>query len=133
MSGAGTLVQAAASNIIDDDGVGGVSIGGDFCLALTTMGGLEVWAVPLTPSAAAPPGRAAYAVALLNRSPGDDTVAVTWAQLPSAGTDWPAPAPDAAFDVSDVWQGGTDARVSTGTSRLVPAHGVVLLLLAPVV
>ena len=132
----GTLIQAAASDILDDDGVGGVGVGGDFCLALSTMGGLEAWAVPLSPApaprSAPPPARARYALALLNRSPADDDVSVSWAQLPGAGPQWPPPGPAAAFDAVRVWDGQRTPSVVGGITRRVPAHGVELLLLEPV-
>ena len=41
-------MAADAQNILSDNLVGGVTVGGEFCLDLWTGGMLEVWAGPLT-------------------------------------------------------------------------------------
>ena len=46
-AGESVQLEADSDSIVDDDGIGGVSTTGGFCMGLTTFGGLEVWAGPL--------------------------------------------------------------------------------------
>lgn len=139
----GSLLRARdAAGMIDDDGVGHVTRGGDYCLTAARAGNLEVWAGPLTH------GR--YVVVLLNRSPANDTMTALWANLPSAepptasdrtraegraiytGPPTPRPhGPTSAFVVRDLWE-HADLGTFTGSfTSPVPALGARMLLLTP--
>jgi hypothetical protein len=114
---ASTAVRANDNtSIIDDDLVGHVSQGGDFCLQLSTGGLLEVWAGALAPSAG---GQARLAVALFNRSPGDDQIAVRWEDIGASGS----------FAVRDIWAAADLGTFSSDFSRPVAAHATVFLVL----
>lgn len=115
-NGPGSTIQAADSlHILDDDLVGGVTVGGAFCLDFTTNGMLETWGGPLTG------GR--YAVALFNRSPAADKLTVTWAQLGAN--------PGASYKVRDIWA-ASDMGTFTGSyTAMVDAHAVAYLVLTP--
>lgn len=115
VNGSGSSIQAAANDIANDNQVGNVTIGGDFCLDLSTMGNLEVWAGPLTG------GR--YAVALSNRSPGDDTITLAWEMMG-------VPA-GASFSVFDIWQDVTVGTFTGAYTTPVVSHGVAFLVLTP--
>ena len=116
-SKASTSIAASdETGILDDDLVGGVTHGGTFCLQLATAGMLEVWAGGLSG------GR--IAVALFNRSPGDDVVEVKWAEVGLAqGT---------AVRVRDIWGGAELGTFSADFARPVAAHATVYLVLSPV-
>lgn len=107
--------------VLDDDLVGNVTVGGDFCLDLVTGGTLEVWAAPLT--------GARWAVALFNRSPADDTITVEWGVLSMPGG--AAPPPTASFTVRDVWAGVNLGPFNASYSAPVVSRGVALLILTP--
>jgi alpha-galactosidase len=111
-----TALQAADSlGILDDDSVGGVTKGGSFCLEVVSGGGLEVWAGPLTG------GR--IAVALLNRSPGPDSISAAWADIGAeAGR---------SYAVRDVWAAQDRGSAVGSFATEVPSRAVVLLLLTP--
>lgn len=111
-----TVIQwADTTSLIDDDLLGNVTVGGAFCLDVVTAGMLETWTAPLTH------GRAA--AALLNRSPGADSVSVT-----AADVGWPA---GTRFSVRDIWA-GADRGVFTGSyTAAVDATAVALLVLTP--
>ena len=82
---------------------------------LATAGMLEVWAGPLSG------GR--LAVALFNRSPGDDAIAVRWADVGLA--------PGAAVAVRDIWGAADLGTFSADFARPVPAHATAYLVLSP--
>lgn len=85
-----------------------------FCLDLVTGGGLEVWAAPLAG------GR--VAVALLNRSPGPDTITAQWADIGlPAGT---------IAHVADAWTGDLGIHMDS-FALTVGARDVALLTLTP--
>ena len=110
-----TIMAVDHTGIIDDDLVGHVTAGGDFCLELVTGGMLEVWSGPLSG------GR--IAVALFNRSPGDDTIALRWADVGLA--------PGAAVTVRSIWD-AADLGQKTGDFSLpVAAHATKYLVLSP--
>ena len=120
--GGWSLIQASDRvGILDDNSVGLVTQGGDFCLDVRSWGMLEVWTVPLV--------NGAYAAVLFNRSPSADAITLSWSDLDAWGT---GIAPTAAFAVYDVW-----AYANKGTFRgsytasAVPAHGVAMLILTP--
>jgi hypothetical protein len=115
-AGAPSPLQATATNLYDDDLVGNVTVGGAFCLDVTTMGLLETWAGPLTG------GR--IAVALFNRSPADDVVTAAW---PAIG----APSPATAYAVRDIWAAADRGTFTGSYSATVPAHGTAFLVLTP--
>lgn len=115
INGDGSTLRANADDIIDDDLIGGVFVGGDFCLDFTAPGWLEAWAGPLSGNRTV--------VALFNRSPMEDTVPVSWQAFNSSV--------DAAFDVYDVWEGANKGRHVGGYASIVAAHGAALLLLTP--
>ena len=113
-----TSVQAQdTATILDDNSVGQVTVGGEFCLDLVTSGTLEVWAVPLTG------GR--IGVALWNRSPAPDAMLAKWSDVGAeAGR---------SYAVRDVWA-AQEVGVhvdSYAPAQPVAAKGVVLLILTP--
>ena len=103
-------------HLLDNDLVGNVTAGGAFCLDLVTAGVLETWVAPLSG------GRAA--AALLNRSPGPDTLSVTAADL-----GWP---PGSSFEVRDVWAAADRGTFKGSYTATVEAAAVALLVLTPV-
>jgi alpha-galactosidase len=109
-----TILYANTHSLIDDDLLGNITVGGDFCLDLVTAGMLETWVAPLTG------GRAA--VALLNRSPGTDSLRVSGGDL-----GWPE---GTKFAVRDVWA-ALDRGVFTTYVASVDASAVALLILTP--
>jgi hypothetical protein len=116
VGGAGSVIAANASNIVDDNLVGNVTSSGGFCLDLTIMGGLEVWVSLLS--------EWRYAVALFNRSPGDDFIVLQWGDLG---------VPDStAFAVRDIWAAEDRGTFTGSYASAVPAHGTVMLVLTPV-
>ena len=116
---AGGTLRAAATDIFDDDNVGGVSVGGEFCLEIASGSTLETWAGQLSPDAAS--GASRWAVALFNRSPAMDVVGLAFAQLPGRGA-------ATAFVVHDVWRNTTDATSAAEYLVNVPAHDTALLV-----
>ena len=109
-----TSVRATDNTtILDDDLVGHVTRGGDFCLDLTTGGMLEVWQGPLTANR--------IAVALFNRSPGDDSITISWAALNLQNS----------YAVRDVWAAQDLGRYGADFSLPVAAHSTRLLVLTP--
>eukprot|EP01116_Phalansterium_solitarium_P024035 TRINITY_DN867_c0_g1_i1.p1 TRINITY_DN867_c0_g1~~TRINITY_DN867_c0_g1_i1.p1 ORF type:complete len:727 (+),score=197.67 TRINITY_DN867_c0_g1_i1:51-2183(+) len=115
----GSTVQASATNIYDDNLLGNVTVGSDFCLDLTTMGMLEVWAAPLTG------GR--YAVALFNRSPAQDTITLDYSVLQPAVVN-PL---SAKFAVYDIWAAANRGTFQGSYSASVASHGTAFLVLTP--
>lgn len=112
---ASPIVADDTTGIIDDDLVGGVTVGGAFCLQLTTGGMLEVWAGALSG------GR--VAVALFNRSPADDVIAVRWADVGLAA--------GARVAARDIWASSDLGVFSADFTRPVTAHAAVYLVLTP--
>ena len=100
----------------DDDKMGGVTFGGDFCLDLVRDGDAEVWAGPLAGNK--------WAVALLNRNPSANaTITANWTTFnASAG---------ASFMVRDIWAGEDIGAHQGGFTSSVPPQAVVYLLLSP--
>jgi len=115
VSGVGSVIGAAADNIIDDNMVGNVTTGGSFCLDLNIMGGLEVWVSLLS--------EWRYAVALFNRSPADDFIVLQWSDLGVPDT--------TVFDVRDIWAAADRGSFTGSFASPVPAHGAVMLVLTP--
>ena len=122
-SSIGAPIRAADNaSIIDDDLVGGVTSGGDFCLDVRTWGMLEVWTAPLAG------GR--YAAVLFNRSPSVDDIMLSWSADLASWGDVP---PTARFAVRDVWAASEEGDFEGAyTATGVPAHGVTMLILTPV-
>ncbi len=116
LSNATSTLQADADDILDDDLLGNVTVGGDFCLDLSTMGNLEVWAKPLTG------GR--IALALLNRSPANDSITANWSDIG-------APSASQQYAVRDIWQAADMGVFSSSYTAPVVAHGVAFLVLTP--
>ena len=127
-SDAGGVIRSAETDIIDDDNAGTVKRGGDFCVAAHSGAALEVWAGLLSPSAA---GEPRWAVAMANRSPSADTIALTFSKLPephlvglratniAAGT----------FGVQDVCLKANHSAVAgPAFRRRVAAHDTALLV-----
>ncbi len=112
----GAVVALDEGSIFDNDFVNPATqgTGGPFCLDLVAGGGLETWAAPLTG------GR--VAAALLNRSPGPDSITVQWADvgLP-AGT---------IAQVTDAWTGDLGVHMDS-FSMTVASRDVALLTLTP--
>jgi hypothetical protein len=110
-----TTIRANDGNIIDDDLIGNVTSGGDFCLQLNTAGLLEVWAGALSGDR--------LAVALLNRSPGADRISVRWQDVGlAAGT---------TVKVRDLWAHADLGTFSTDFTLPVASRETMLLLLTP--
>ena len=87
LAGSGARIRAADQfEIIDDDSVGGVTHGGEFCLDAVS-GYSEVWAAPLVGGK--------VAVVVTNRSPGVETVTFTAAQVGASAT--------AKYGLFDIW------------------------------
>ena len=102
--------------ILDDDHVGGVreTDASGWCAEAVRGGNLEVWHSVLAESK--------HAVALLNRSPEEDTVTAEWGMLGlDAGRE---------MLVRDVWAGKTRGKYAAEYSAAVPAFGAVLLVLS---
>ena len=115
----GAMLQAGYGRVRDDDGTGHIRLADatQFCVEATRGGNLETWWAPLSG------GR--HAVALFNRSPSADVIAVSWTQLPGLQ-------PTAHVSVRDVWL-KIDAGIHTqGLKATVPAHGTSLFVLTPV-
>lgn len=103
-------------NLIDDDLVGGVTVGGKFCLDVVTAGMLETWGGILEGGK--------FAAALLNRSPGKDFISVT-----SQDAGW---SQGTKFAVRDIWE-GVDKGTFTDTYQCeVEGSSVALLVLTKV-
>eukprot|EP00935_MAST-01C_sp_MAST-1C-sp1_P000305 g305.t1 len=115
-SGPFRLMVADRAGVRNDDKVGGVTFGGDFCLDLVRDGDAEVWAGPLSGSK--------WAVALLNRNP-TATVAITanWTMFNASAS--------TSFAVRDVWQGQDIGTHKGGFTSSVPPQAVTYLLLSP--
>lgn len=110
-----TTIRANNNNIIDDDLVGGVTAGGDFCLQFNTAGLLEVWAGALSGDR--------LAVALFNRSPGADSISVRWQDVGlAAGT---------TVKVRDLWAQADLGTFSSDFTLPVASRATMLLLLTP--
>jgi hypothetical protein len=100
----------------DDDKVGGVTRGGDFCLDLVQDADSEVWAGPLADKK--------WAVALLNRNanaPAKITLNYTMLNT-TAG---------ASFAVKDVWEGQDVGTFKGAFTATVQSQSVAYLVLTP--
>jgi hypothetical protein len=120
----GSLLQSTnTETIFDDDNIGGVTKGGDFCLELSSGGALEVWTGPLSNSR--------RVVVLFNRSPAPDLITVDFALLETDAGDAGPLGATSTFSVYDVWA-NTQTPVVTGQlTKSVGAHDVALLILCP--
>lgn len=119
-SGAGSTVMASDHlNIIDDNLVGGISRGGDFCLDLVTGGMLEVWAGYLSPATGSSQPR--IAVSLFNRGQAADTITAQWSDIGATGS----------YSVRDIWAAADKGTFSSSYYAVVPAHGTVYIVLTP--
>ena len=116
-SGGGSQLQAVTSGgIIDDDLVGNVTVSSaPFCLDLSILGGLEVWAGPLSG------GR--FVVVLYNRSPAADTITAYWHDI--------GVSPNVTMKVRDIWAAQDVGVFVESYTAGVPAHGVAFLVLSP--
>lgn len=94
------------TNIINDNNVGHVSVGGEFCLDAAGAGWLEVWASQLKDGK--------IAVVLANRSPSTDLVTFTAEQIGATA--------GAAYGIYDVWEKQQLPSQFTG-SMTVPVRG----------
>jgi hypothetical protein len=100
--------------VIDDDGVGGISMrpGADFCLDIVGGGNVETWAGPLSG------GKSVAAV--LNRSPRAQRAVVRFAEVTNTSA--------AKVAVRSAW-GEAGTHHGDSYSCTVPAHGAALLVL----
>jgi Alpha galactosidase A/Alpha galactosidase C-terminal beta sandwich domain/Ricin-type beta-trefoil lectin domain len=115
---AGGPARANNDSIIDDDCVGHVTSGGDFCLDAQRAGNLEMWAGPLSGNR--------FAVALFNRAPAEDTITADFALIPGL-----ANGAQATFALRDVWNHVNLGNFTGSYSALVPAHSLLLMTLTP--
>lgn len=123
----GGTIQSAETDIIDDNNAGTVRRGGNFCVAVHSGAALEVWAGLLSPSA---DGQTRWAVALVNRSPSTDHIALEFAKLPDIHLVGLHP-PDMAsgkFLVQDAWLGANHTEVQGRWGRNISAHDTALLV-----
>lgn len=111
----GSIMAADSTSILDDDLLGHVKVGGDFCLDLVVGGILEVWSAPLTSNR--------VAVVLFNRSPQADQITARWQDM---GLNAQAP-----YSVYDIWADAQKGTVSMSYTDTVPAHAVTYLILTP--
>jgi len=102
--------------VLDDDKMGGVAAGGEFCLDVVADSDTEVWAGPLS-------GKR-WAVALLNRDPNATaTITVDYTMFNASAT--------STFQFRDVWK-GQDVGSHTGSySATVAPQDVNYLILTP--
>ena len=114
-TGAPGPIRSALTNLLDDDLVGGVKQGGDFCLDIVTSGMLEVWVGQLSG------GR--FAAALFNRSPAPDSISLPWAALNLTST--------TPMRVRDIWQGKDMGTVQGSYTATVQGSATAYLLLSP--
>jgi len=113
-SGKGTTIVASDhSGIIDDNLLGKISYGGNFCLDLVTGGLLEVWAAPLSN------GR--LSVALFNRSPSSDKISLKWSDVGISGS----------HSVYDIWEAMNKGVFQDVYTATVSAHATAFLILSP--
>ena len=112
-------MQAGYGRVRDDDGTGRVLLAdaAQYCVEATRGGNLETWWAPLSG------GR--HALALFNRSPSADVIAVAWKQLPGLQ-------PSSRVSVRDVWLKEDTGVHLEGFRATVPAHGTSLFVLTPV-
>jgi len=108
-----TVVASDHLGIINDNLVGKVTRGGNFCLDLVTGGLLEVWTAPLTN------GR--VSVALFNRSPAEDNISLDWTVAGLKGK----------YTVYDIWAAETKGVYQNNYSATVAAHAAAFLILTP--
>jgi len=114
INGRGTsLVASDHVNIIDDNLLGKITKGGNFCLDLVTGGMLEVWAAPLSN------GR--MSVALFNRSPAEDKISLNWSDIGISGT----------YQVYDIWESTNKGTFKDMYSAVVASHATAFLILTP--
>ena len=110
-----TIMASDHQSIQNDNLVGNVTLGGDFCLDLQTLGMLEVWAAPLAGGG--------IAVVLFNRSPGDDEIVANWADIGATQ--------GASYRVFDIWAGVDRGVFAKSYTAAVPARATVYLTLTP--
>jgi hypothetical protein len=109
------IIAADSASIFDDNLVGKVAVGGDFCLDVVPPGQLEVWSGLLSG------GR--FAVSLFNRSPSASSITVNFSNLPAASS--------SSFSIRDIWA-AKDVGTFTGSySQTVPSQATAYLVLTP--
>lgn len=136
----GSPLKALSSSIYNDNNIGNVSVGGDFCLAASRLGNLEVWAGPVSKG---------MVVVLLNRSPNTDNITVDFSLLPPAAPPTEAdraraegrkpyantPLPtagytaDSSFNIRDLWAQRDLGKFTGSYSASVLSQGAQMLLL----
>lgn len=110
------LMAADRTRIRDDDKMGGVKLGGDFCLDLANDGDLEVWAGPLA--------NKRWAVALLNRDATSAApITVNYTMFNATAT--------STFDIRDVWSGQDIGSHQGSYTSTVAPQAVTYLILTP--
>lgn len=112
----GSTLKSTNHAIIDDDNMGHVTVGGEFCLELSSAGALEVWVGELSG------GRSV--AALFNRSPAADSITLDLQHLPTADT-------NNTVNVYNVWSHSLKTKVSGSITLEVGAHDVALLIVCP--
>ena len=119
VGGQGSTLRADVTHIPDNDLIGNITVGGQFCLDLVPAGMLEPWAGPLAGGA--------FVAILFKRSPAPDAITLSWEALETLGGARPGP-----LSVRDVWR-SKDLGIYDGafTDTEVPAHGVTFLVLTP--
>jgi len=130
-SATGSPLRSTWDAIIDDDNTGGVKVGGTaFCVELGSGSSLETWAGQLSPDPAS--GASRWAVALFNRSPSADAIALEFSKLPGMhGSSSSSSAK--AFVVRDVWANATHAPTSAAAyTAAVGGHDTALLVVTQV-
>lgn len=127
----GGIIRVAdtADPIVDDDNAGNVKLGGpNFCVAAHSGAALEVWAGLLSPSS----GQPRWAVAMVNRSPGDDRITLDFTKLPDlhvVGLQ-KEDMQTAEFLLQDVWWDTNHTNIAGPTwSREVGTHDTALLII----
>ena len=114
-SSGGAIMAADTLNIVNDNLVGTLTTGGQFCLDFVTGGMLEVWATPLSG------GR--IAVAMFNRSPGTDTIIALWGDIGAVAGH--------TYSVKNLWTGKTEGAFVNSYSATVLTRSVQYIVLSP--
>ena len=109
-------LKSANRRMRNDNKIGGVTMGGDFCLDIAQDGDSEVWAGPLA--------NKSWAVALLNRdSNATANITVDYTMFNATA--------GASFAVRDIWA-GQDTGTHTGSiTAMVKPQAVTYMILTP--
>jgi hypothetical protein len=110
------LHAADRIGIRDDDKVGGVTVGGDYCLDVVQDTDTEVWVGPLADSK--------WAVALLNRDP--TTVATITVDFSSINA-----TAGSSFAVRDIWEAKDVGVFKSSYTATVEPYAVAYVILTP--